>query len=76
MSFLRQIPANEIWLRQLFSAKAVETGGVIRRSVKDVERKIGRDVLELEVRRRHFHLVEAGGQFIIICAKGGLRVIV
>ncbi|MCF6443365.1 N-(5'-phosphoribosyl)anthranilate isomerase [Nereida sp. MMG025] len=76
MTYLRKIPTNEIWLQQLFHAKAAQNGGVIRRSVQDVERKVGRDALELEVRRRQFHLIEAGGQFIVICSKGGLRVIV
>lgn len=49
-------------------------GGVVRRMVKDVEREIGRDALIREVRRRGFHLVECGDQFIIICNPAKLRV--
>ncbi|MGI3185327.1 N-(5'-phosphoribosyl)anthranilate isomerase [Nioella aestuarii] len=75
MSYLRPIHRNDIWLDQIFSAKAAMRGGVIRRSKGDVERKIGRSRLELEVRKRGFHLVEAGDQFIIICDRGEIRIV-
>ncbi|WP_346763697.1 hypothetical protein [Rhodobacter sp. SY28-1] len=51
----------------MFAAKAVERGSGVRRSVRDVEREVGRDFFVAEVRRRGFHLVECGGQFIVIC---------
>ena len=75
MSYLRPIHRNDIWFDQLFSAKAVSNGGVIRRSKADVDRKIGRDRLELEVRKRGFHLIEAGSQFLIVCDLGDIRLI-
>ena len=75
MSYLRPIHRIDIWFDQVFSAKAVSKGGVIRRSKADVDRKIGRDRLELEVRKRGFHLVEAGNQFLIICDRGDIRLI-
>lgn len=81
MSYLRphdtpRLPTrDEQWFQQIFSAKAVQTGGVVRRKICDVERKVGRRALELEVRRRGFHLVEAGTQFIIIFSRGEIRVL-
>jgi len=66
---------NTAWMDRLFAAEAVRRGGIVRRAVRDVEREIGRDQLELEVRRRGFHLVEVAGQFVIICTPGQLRVI-
>ena len=69
-------PANSVWLARIFEAAAVRRGGVVRRAVRDVEREIGREALELEVRRRGFHLVELGGQFLIICCRGDIRVLV
>jgi hypothetical protein len=42
------------WLRQLFSAQAARDGGVVRRSVRDVERILGRNAFERELRRRGF----------------------
>ena len=63
------------WIDQLFSAQAVAKGGVIRRAVRDVEREVGRAALGDAVRARGFHLVECGGQFIVICNTGLLQVV-
>ena len=63
------------WLEEVFTAKAVGRGGVVRRSVRDVEREVGRARFVAEVRRRGFHLVECGGQFIVICNAGHLQVL-
>lgn len=63
------------WLATIFSAKAVGRGAVVRRSAQWVEREVGRERLIAEVRRRGFHLVESGGQLIVICNATGLRVI-
>ncbi len=65
---------NAFWCNALFGAKAVSKGGVVRRSVRDVELEIGRDAFFAEVRRRGFHLVECGNQFIIICHDGHMKV--
>ena len=76
MNQIRIISSNEQWLEQIFSAKAVQSGGVVRRKVEEVHRRVGRGTLELEVRRRGFHLVEAGGQFIVICTRSPMHVLV
>jgi hypothetical protein len=62
-------------LDDLFSAKAVARGGIVRRAVRDVDREIGRTALLAEVRRRGFHLIECGDQFIVICNRGQMQVI-
>ena len=59
------------WQNQIFSSKSK----IVRRSVLSVEREIGRDALELEVRRRGFHMIEAAGQFIIICDPNPVRLV-
>lgn len=66
---------NKAWLTRLFAAKAARRGGVLRRAVRDVEREVGSDALAAEVRARGFHLIECGGQFVIICNPGHMRVI-
>ncbi len=68
-------PATEPWIALVFSAKAAARGGVVRRSAAWVEREVGRDRFVAEVRRRGYHLVETGGQLIVICNSGGLKVI-
>lgn len=70
------IRANpEGWIEQIFSAKAVLKGGVVRRSAKWVELEIGRKRFEHEVRSRGFHMIECGGQLVVVCNAGGIRVI-
>ncbi|TDL83731.1 N-(5'-phosphoribosyl)anthranilate isomerase [Palleronia sediminis] len=63
------------WLQAIFSAKTVERGGVVRRSVAWVEREIGSEMLIAEVRRRGFHMLETGGQYLIVCNRGQVRMI-
>ncbi len=69
-------PTRDQWLAQLFGAQAVAKGGIVRRSVRDVDRMVGRDAFKREVRMRGFHLVECGGQMIVICNSGHLTVLV
>lgn len=64
------------WLRQLFSAKAAIDGGVIRRQVCDVERILGRNSFEAEVRRRGYRMVENAGQYVIFCNREPVNLIV
>ena len=66
---------NIAWVNAVFSAKAVQSGGVIRRSVRTIDREIGRDLFEAEVRRRGFHAIEIAGQYIILCNPGHMRVV-
>lgn len=65
----------ERWLNQIFAARVVLNGGVVRRAVRDVEARIGRTRLEVEVRRRGYHMAECGGQFIIVCDPSPMKVI-
>jgi hypothetical protein len=67
MSNLPMIITPDRWIVQLFSAKSVAEGGIIRRKVADVERLIGRKRFLYEVNRRGFHDVENAGQFIVFC---------
>mgnify|MGYP006336967013 len=76
MSIVQTITANDIWLGQIFASEAAKSGGVVRRSIADVERKVGRRALELAVRQRGWHLIECGGQFVIVCSREQVRIIV
>lgn len=64
------------WLLSLFAAKAAAQGGVIHRSVGDVERIAGREAFVTEVRRRGFTLVENADQFVVFCNRDPVRLIV
>ncbi len=73
MQHYRPLTRHSGWIDAAFSARAVAEGGIIRRAVRDVEREVGRDAFLREVRRRGFHLIECGGQFILICNPGQLQ---
>ncbi len=64
------------WLIQLFSARIVAEGGIVRRKAADVERLVGRDRFLLEVRRCGFHAVENSGQFVAFCNIDPVRILV
>jgi hypothetical protein len=65
----------EGWIAEVFGAKSVARGGVIRRDLRWIDREIGRERFIAEVRARGCHLIETGGQWIVICNTGFLRVI-
>ena len=63
----------EIWLHDLFSSKAVNQGGVIRRKARDVERFAGMERFMAEVDRRGFQVAENAGQIVIFCNRSPVR---
>lgn len=65
----------EAWLHHLFSAQTAIRGGVVRRKVRDVERILGRDAFEAEIRRRGYRAIENAGHFVIFCNREALRLI-
>jgi len=65
----------DLWLRQTFSARQARDGGVVRRSVRDVDRIVGRATFEAELRRRGFRAVENAGQYVIFCNRAPMRLI-
>jgi hypothetical protein len=69
----QRVSAADQWIAEIFAAKAVANGGVIRRNRAWVENEIGRDRFMDEVRTRGFHLLETGHQLIVVCHKGAIR---
>lgn len=65
----------EQWLHTVFSVQAVNKGGVIRRSVYDIERIVGRQAFVAELKRRGFRAVENGGQFVIFCNQEDIKIV-
>ena len=67
--------STEHWLRQVFSSQAARDGGVVRRKSRDVERLIGRDAFEAELRRRGYRAIENAGQYVIFCNSEEIRLV-
>lgn len=75
MTTLPAFLTPDLWLRQTFSARQARDGGVVRRSVRDVERIVGRAAFEAELRRRGFRAVENAGQYVIFCNRAPVRLV-
>lgn len=68
MYHTRSLPvSSEEWLRQMLASRAALDGGVVRRSVADVERLVGRDRFLDLMRRRGFRVAENAGHFVVFC---------
>lgn len=63
----------DIWLNDLFSWKAVQQGGVIRRKARDVERFAGMERFMAENARRGYQVAENSGQIVIFCNRAPVR---
>ena len=63
----------EMWLKDLFTAKAVQEGAVIRRKARDIERFVGMDRFMAEIRRRGYQVAENSGQIVIFCNRAPVR---
>lgn len=75
MSEIRILVSADTWLLQLFSAKSARQGGIVRRSVLDVERIVGRDQFRVELLRRAFNAVVNSGQYVIFCNNAPVHVV-
>jgi hypothetical protein len=62
------------WVDQIFRAVQAERGGVVRRSIFDVERYSSLQEIVDIARARHFHVLETGDQVVILCNEGELRI--
>jgi len=63
----------EVWLHDLFTSKAVQQGGVIRRKARDIERFAGMERFMAEIHRRGYQVAENSGQIIIFCNRAPVR---
>jgi hypothetical protein len=64
------------WIHQIFEAKQVQRGGIIRRSVKSVRRYASEAQLGAAVQALGFHMVQSGKQFVIFCNPGEFQLVV
>ena len=64
------------WLGQLFAAGQVAKGNIVRRQKSSVDRYASEKELCAEVKKRKFHLVTTGDQYLIICNKGQVQLVI
>ena len=73
MTALPAVISPDRWLCQLFSSQAAASGGIVRRSLRDVDRIVGRTRFLHEIERRGFRAIENAGQVVIFCNREPLR---
>lgn len=67
-----KIPKGRSWLEQIFDAKQIAKNGLVRRSVDDVHENASFEILQEMTIENGFHLIETGGQYVILCNTGSL----
>ncbi len=71
----RAIPTGPAWINQIFTSQQARNDGVVRRSRADTLQYASFAALRLEVRRRGFHMIRTGEQYVIFCHTGELRLV-
>ena len=63
------------WIDQIFQSKIAQRGGVVRRKLTSIEKYSSRAELRKESRRRGYHIVEHGDQWLIFCDLAHVRIV-
>jgi hypothetical protein len=61
------------FINQIFEAKTVGKGGIVRRKIVSVEKYASFNYLMKEVETRGFHLIQTGDQYVIFCNPGNFK---
>lgn len=59
----------------MFAAKIATVDGIVRRKKSSVAMHASREELIAAVKKRNFHLIETGDQFVVICNSGAVKII-
>jgi hypothetical protein len=63
------------FIKQIFAAAAASKGGIVRRSRASVKKYASFRQLRAAVKKRGFHLLRSGGQYIVFCNKGDFKLL-
>ena len=64
------------WANQIFNSKIAKRGGVVRRKIASIERYTSQDELKEECKKRGFHVVRHGDQWLIFCDEAEVKIVV
>ena len=65
----------QAYLSDVFGSKAARDGKIIRRSLRDIERYVGRAAFVTELHRRGYRANENAGQMVIFCNREPVRIV-
>jgi hypothetical protein len=76
ISLQRQREAVEMnnWTKRMFAAKQVKKGGIIRRKRANIDKWSSLDAVVKHAQKEGWHVLETGGQIVVLCHKGHLVV--
>jgi hypothetical protein len=64
---MRKKKDTHVWIAQIFETKLAKAGGTVRRKIRNVVTCGSIDELRKECRRRKFHLIMNGDDFVVFC---------
>ncbi|MGA0540225.1 N-(5'-phosphoribosyl)anthranilate isomerase [Neotabrizicola sp. VNH66] len=73
MTIIHDPAQAALWFSQLTASPAMTEGGVLHRSVSEIDSNFGREAFLEEMQRRGFSVVENAGQVVIFCNRAPLR---
>ena len=62
--------------KTMFESKTAKSGGVIRRKISNIQKYSSTQLLISYVRKRGFHIIQTGDQYVIFCNPGDIKIIV
>jgi len=71
---MKRAKTGMAWIKQIFKAQEVKRGSLIRRKKDWVHKQASYDLLERYCRKQHFHLLETGEQYVVLCNDGEIKV--
>jgi hypothetical protein len=63
------------WIDQIFASQIAKRGGVVRRKVSSIDRFSSRPALKRECKRRGYHVVAHGDQWLVFCDKAQVSIV-
>lgn len=63
------------WIGQIFESSIARRGGVVRRKLSSIDRFASRPAVQSECRRRGYHIVEHGDQWLIFCDTAQVKIV-
>lgn len=63
------------WVKQIFESQIAKRGGVVRRKVSSIDKYASQSAVKAEAKRRRYHIVQHGDQWLIFCDKASVRIV-
>ena len=63
------------WVRQIFQSKIAKRGGVVRRKITSINRYASRDEVRRACKRKRYHIIAHGDQWLIFCDRAQVRIV-